>query len=139
MNYLLREDFKTQIKDTILNNIVEGDFNLLDVVEMQSISQITSYLAVRYDVPQIFNKQEAQRNSQVVMVLVDMCLYHLYSRIQPGQVPELRQNRYDDAIKWLEGVAAGKFLPDLPLPTGTETGEKLVLQYGSRPARNPYY
>ncbi|MFN7611262.1 MAG: DUF1320 domain-containing protein [bacterium] len=139
MVFLIKDDFKTQVKETILNNIIEGAYQLLDAAEAQGIAQMTSYLAVRYDVPQIFNKQDTQRNPQVMMVLVDLCLYHLYSRIQPGQVPDLRQNRYDDAIKWLEGVAAGKFLPDLPLPTGTETGEKYDVQYGSRPARNPYY
>ena len=35
------------------------------------------------------------RNSQVVMYLIDMTLYHLHSRINPRNIPELRLIRYD--------------------------------------------
>ena len=30
---------------------------------------------------------------------------------------EIRKERYERAIKWLEGVQAGKIVPDLPLAT----------------------
>ena len=41
--------------------------------------------------------------------------------------------RYERAIKWLEGVQAGKIIPDLPLNTdedGTPTGDLLI--FGSQ-------
>lgn len=46
---------------------------------------------------------------------------------------EIRKERYERAIKWLEGVQAGKIIPDLPLATdedGTPTGDLLI--FGSQ-------
>ena len=33
---------------------------------------------------------------------------------------EIRKERYDRAIKWLEGVQSGKIVPDLPVSTDEE-------------------
>lgn len=47
---------------------------------------------------------------------------------------EIRKERYDRAIKWLEGVQAGKIIPDLPPALdeeGNATGESIL--YGSQP------
>lgn len=46
---------------------------------------------------------------------------------------EIRKERYERAVKWLEGVQAGKIIPDLPLATdedGTPTGDLLI--FGSQ-------
>lgn len=61
------------------------------------------------------------RNQQIVMYLIDMTLYHLHSRINPRNVPELRMIRYDGnnptqnggAIGWLKRVASGDITADL--------------------------
>ena len=42
---------------------------------------------------------------------------------------EIRKERYERAIKWLEGVQAGKIVPDLPLAVGEDglpSGNSLV-------------
>jgi hypothetical protein len=139
MVFLTTEDFKQHIKDEILASITGNDFSLLDSAELRAIAQMTDALSVRYDVPNIFNKAGAARNQGVVMRLVDMVLYHLHSRINPGQVPQLRAERYTDCLEWLRFVAAGKFMPDLPLPAGASEGTKLDVQYGGRTARDPYF
>jgi hypothetical protein len=62
------------------------------------------------------------RNRQLVMLLVDMTLYHLHSRINPRNIPDLRKERYDGnnpqqnggAIAWLKRVAGGELTADLP-------------------------
>jgi hypothetical protein len=99
-------------------------------------------LAVRYAVDSIFSATGNSRNAEVVMYMVDMVLYHLHSRINPGQVPELRKERYADALDWLNKVSAGDFLPDLPKvgdADGDGVDDKNVVQWGGRPARNPYF
>jgi hypothetical protein len=63
------------------------------------------------------------RNQQIVMYLIDITLYHLHSRINPRNVPELRAVRYDGmnalqtggAIGWLKKVASGDITADLPV------------------------
>lgn len=62
------------------------------------------------------------RNQQIVMYLIDITLYHLHSRINPRNVPELRMIRYDGnnalqtggAVGWLKRVASGDITADLP-------------------------
>ena len=46
---------------------------------------------------------------------------------------EIRKERYERAIKWLEGVQAGKIIPDLPLAIDTDgmpSGDLLI--FGSQ-------
>lgn len=45
------------------------------------------------------------RNQQMLMYMVDIVLYHLYSRIAPKSIPDLRVDRYNAAIIWLQKVA----------------------------------
>jgi hypothetical protein len=62
------------------------------------------------------------RNQQIVMYLLDVTLYHLHSRINPRNIPDLRKERYDGnnatqnggAIAWLKRVASGDLTADLP-------------------------
>lgn len=63
------------------------------------------------------------RNQQIVTYLIDITLYHLHSRINPRNVPELRYVRYDGgnalqtggAIGWLKKVASGDVTANIPV------------------------
>jgi len=55
------------------------------------------------------------RNQQLVNYLIDICLYHVHTRIAPRNIPELRVKRYDDAIKWLKMAGRGEITAALPL------------------------
>lgn len=65
------------------------------------------------------------RNQQIVMYLIDITLYHLHSRINPRNVPDLRKERYDGngptqsggAVGWLKRVGSGDVTADLPVIT----------------------
>jgi phage gp36-like protein len=47
------------------------------------------------------------------MYFVDITLYHIHSRINPRNIPELRSFRYEEAVKWLKAVASGDVTADL--------------------------
>lgn len=76
------------------------------------------------------------RNQQIVMRLIDITLYHLHSRINPRNIPDLRKDRYDGnreaqtlgAIGWLKSVARGDVNADLPVYS-PERG--LSIRYGN--------
>lgn len=55
------------------------------------------------------------RSQQMVMVIIDITLYHIHSRIAPRNIPELRILRYDSAKEWLNKCNLGDIYPDLPL------------------------
>jgi hypothetical protein len=62
------------------------------------------------------------RNALIVQYLLDITLYHLHSRINPRNVPDLRKERYNGndpmdrggAIGYLKSVASGSVNCDLP-------------------------
>lgn len=47
------------------------------------------------------------RHSMVIQLSIDIALYHLFSRVNPRKIQELRIKRYDDAIRVLKAVASG--------------------------------
>lgn len=55
------------------------------------------------------------RNKQIRMYMVDICLYHLLTRIAPRNTPQNRIDRYFAAISWLKMVARGEVTANLPL------------------------
>lgn len=91
-------------------------------------SEINGYLAVRYSVPvQILPSLTVP--GVVVRLACDMARYRLY--LYAGSVPESVQTAYDNAIKLLRDLAAGK--ADLgvnPAPTGA--GAASVVTPGAR-------
>ena len=113
MPYLTNEDYNAQIRSEILDRV--KNTNGQHEAELMAQAEMESYLNTRYNVAQIFNKTGDDRNSLIVMYLIDITLYHLHSNISPRNVPELRAIRYEAAIDWLNKVAAGKLNPDIPL------------------------
>lgn len=55
------------------------------------------------------------RNKLLTMHLIDICLYHLHSRVNPRNIPDLRKERYDGngpnqvggSVGWLKKVGEG--------------------------------
>jgi hypothetical protein len=76
------------------------------------------------------------RNQQIVLFLIDITLYHLHSRINPRNIPDLRKERYNGngpndsggAIGWLKAVAHGNVQADLPVYTPQQG---LSMRYGN--------
>jgi hypothetical protein len=142
MAFLVDTDYKAQVKDDILAMIIENTNSLRTDAELKTEAQITGYLRIRgYNTGAIFGASGIARNAHLVMIYIDMVLYHLHSRISPGQVPVTRSDRYSDAIKWLEMVSQGSLAPDLPVLALDDNGinKQSVVVAGSGTPRNHYY
>lgn len=139
MAFLTDDDYKDQIKDAILSTILDGSATNRTRAERKAQEQITAALNVRFDAAAVFAATGDARNDMIIMIMVDLTVYHLHSRISPGQVPQVRAERYQDALDWLKSVAGGKLEPSLPKPSGADEGIKYDVQYGGRAARDPYY
>ena len=50
----------------------------------------------------------AERNQLVLMMAVDIAVYHIFCQHNPYKISQVRKDRYDRAIEWLKAVAAGK-------------------------------
>lgn len=53
------------------------------------------------------------RNQQIVMYMVDVALYHSHASINPRNIPQLRIDRYNNAINWCKMVNSGDITVDL--------------------------
>ncbi len=90
--------------------------------EDMAIEEISGYLRCRYDTDKIFAAKGSDRNKVIVMYACDVALYHLNSWLPMKMGHEIRKERYERAIKWLNDVQGGKITPDLPTMMG-ENGE----------------
>ncbi len=71
------------------------------------------------------------RDPFLVMTSIDMAVYHLYAKIPKRNAPEDVSLRYGDAIKWLEGVSKGNFIPNFPLLSVDPDSENNEIKFGS--------
>ncbi|MBL6448566.1 DUF1320 family protein [Fulvivirga sp. 29W222] len=137
--FIETNDYSDHVQADILDKVINSDSSTRIQAEVKIQSLIESYLSVRYDVKNIFNKSGSARNPTVVMYMIDMVVYRVFSRLSPGQIPQHINDKYSDALLWLKMVSAGKLEPDLPKPLGESLGSKFNVKYGSERKRNPYY
>lgn len=115
--FLTEEDYRVVIGETALKVISQISEANKTNAEMEAQEEISGYLRPKYDCQAIFSATGTERNSLIVMYTCDMAIYHMAASMPQKMGTEIRKERYDRAIKWLEGVQAGKIVPDLPLLT----------------------
>lgn len=130
--FLTEEDYIVA-SSTALSVLQQSSEENRERAERMAIEEVSGYLRSRYDVEKVFAATGAERNDLVVMRTCDVALYHLSSWLPNKMGHDIRKERYELAIKWLEGVQAGKITPDLPTVTG-EDGEEDInnpMKWGS--------
>ena len=132
--FIIDEDYKIVIGENALRIVSQVSAENRANAEKEAIEEIAGYLRPKYDCPAIFSAEGDSRNSTVVMYTCDIALYHMAASLPQKMGMEIREKRYERAIKWLEGVQAEKILPDLPLATD-ENGEPtgFLFKYSSQP------
>ena len=113
--FINESDYDVQVRQEILSllDTSEGNANL-GTAERMAIDQIKQYIGGRYDCDTIFSATGENRDMFIVMITIDIALYHLWSKRAPRKIPELRAQRYQDALDWLKGVGDGTLKSDLP-------------------------
>lgn len=117
--YCTLADIKKTIPEAALVQLTDDDsLGVVDEAKVdEAISsaggEIDGYLAGRYQVP--IDPVPAL----VAKCAVDIATYNLYSRVVES-VPETRKDRYKNAVRILENIAAGKLtLGETPAPAAT--------------------
>ncbi len=141
MAFLTDKDYKVVIGEKQMGIITDADPEKIAHAEAEAIEELSSYLRPKYDVERIFSATvdgtADHRNRLIVMYAVDCALYHLFSASSQRMGMEIRKERYERAVKWLEGVQAGKIVPDLPLATTTDESGHEVQNLGILIAHQP--
>lgn len=112
--FITQEDYKVVIGDSALKVISQiSEPNRINA-EAEAQEEISGYIRPKYDCAAIFSAEGTDRNRLIVMYTCDIALYHMSAAMPQKMGSEIREERYKRAIEWLEGVQAGKIVPDLP-------------------------
>lgn len=106
-------DYDASIHREILDSITREDTAIVDICEDRAIQEMKSYLSDRYDLVALFPSAPADgaadtRNSLVLMMAIDISVYHLFSIHNPQKMSQIRKDRYDRAIEWLKQIMKGQ-------------------------------
>ena len=135
--FIDKEDYRVVIGDAAFKVISQADPDTVDNAEFEAVEEMSGYLRPVYDTEAIFSATGNDRNRLVVMYTADIALYHLSAALPQKMGTEIRKERYDRAIKWLEGVQAGRIVPDLPLIEDTDgNGTTIGISFHSVPKLN---
>ena len=111
-NFITTEDYNASIHQEILDAVIRSDATIVEVVEDRAIAEMRGYMSRRYDCDKIFSTEGGQRHQLVLMMAIDIAIYHLFCIHNPRMMSEIRVERYERAIKWLEGVRDGNITVD---------------------------
>ena len=136
--FITEEDYKVVIGDAALKVVSQTSAEIRANAEAEAMEEISGYLRPTYDTDQIFNADTDERNRLVVMYTCDIALYHMVSAMPQKMGSEVRKERYERAIKWLEGVQSGKIIPALPLAVGDdgEPSGGMLIYHSQKPLRH---
>nr|DAQ03166.1 MAG TPA: head to tail adaptor [Caudoviricetes sp.] len=118
--FITDQDYKVVIGDNALRVVSQTSEENRANAEAEAQEEIASYLRPIYDTNAIFAAEGDSRNRLIVMYTCDIALYHMVSAMPQKLGSEIRKERYERAVKWLEGVQAGKIVPDLPAAVDTQ-------------------
>lgn len=108
------EDYRVVIGEAALKVVSQSSPENIANAEAEAVEEISGYLRPVYDTDAIFAAEGDDRNRLIVMYTADIVLYHLTASQPQKMGSEVRRERYERAVRWLEGVQAGRIVPDLP-------------------------
>ena len=131
--FITEQDYRVVIGESALRTVSQASREIRENAELEACEEMAGYLRPRYDAEATFAAEGDGRNRLVVMYAADIALYHMIAAMPQKMGSEIRKERYERAVRWLEGVQAGRIIPDLPPATGGSgetTGESII--YGSQ-------
>lgn len=108
-------DYDASIHRDILDALTRNDEAIVEICEDRAIAEMRGYLCGRYDCDTLFSATGKDRNQLVLMMLIDIAVYHLFCIHNPQKLSQLRKDRYDRAVEWMRAVKDGLTVDGVPL------------------------
>lgn len=131
MTYIENTDFSINISEMELDALIKNNATTLDSAELKALSQVESYLSNRFNMATEWAKNGTARHQYLVMLVVDIMIYHLASSLKGNTVRELRINRYNEALDWLKQVADFQLSPNLTPKVDEDDVQITPIKWGS--------
>ena len=139
-NFITINDYDASIHREILDSLIREDETIIEMVEDRAVTEMKGYLARRYDTEAIFSATGSERNQLILMLALDMTIYHIFCIHNPQKLSTMRKDRYERAIDFLKYVARGKANIDAaPLLPEDELAKRSSFMVKSNPKRTNHY
>lgn len=125
------EDYDASIHQEILDALIRSDRQIVEICEDRAIAQMRGYLSARYDCDRVFAAEGDERSQLVLMMAIDIAIYHIFSIHNPRNMSQIRVDRYERAVEWLKDVRNGDISVD-GLPEVEEETKNASSQFQMR-------
>lgn len=133
-------DYDASIHREILDALTREDDTIVEICEDRAIAEMRCYLSKRYDCDRIFSAEGTDRNQLVLMMLLDIAIYHIFCIHNPQKLSQLRKDRYERAVEWMKAVSAEEVSIDgAPMLPEEELSRRSQFQIKSNPKRVNHY
>ena len=141
--FLTKEDMPSTIYGYQLEQITEGDDDIIDIAMAAAEEEVRSYLSgnnkkqwqdgrLQYDVHAILSETGAARNALILKHATTIAKWWVVELCNADVIYEQTKERYDRAVAWLNKLAKGEVnLSSLP-QIDTELSAKEPFSFGSR-------
>ena len=130
-SFITPEDYNASVHQEILDAVTRSDKTIVEICEDRAIAEMRGYLSARYDCDKVFAATGSQRNQLVLMMAIDIAIYHIFCVHNPRIMSQVRIDRYERAVEWLKGVRKGDIAVD-GLPEITKEDQHNASQYQIR-------
>lgn len=130
------EDYDASVHREILDALVRDDQSLVEICEDRAIAEMRCYLSKRYDCDAIFSASGEDRNQLILMMVIDIAVYHIFCIHNPQKLSQIRKNRYERAVEWIRAVADEEIsIEGVPMLPEDERASKASLMFKSNRKR----
>lgn len=143
-------DYDATVHRDILDSVTRSDASLLEICEDRAIAEMRSYMSGRYDCDAIFSagieveqgedgteRITDHRHPLILMMAIDIAVYHLFSIHNPQKMSQIRIDRYNRAIEWLHQVSRMQIaIEGAPTLSPDETASAAPMRFVSNPKRH---
>ena len=129
-------DYDASVHREILDALVRDDQSLVEICEDRAIAEMRCYLSKRYDCDAIFSASGEDRNQLILMMVIDIAVYHIFCIHNPQKLSQIRKDRYERAVEWMRAVADEEIsIEVVPMLPEDERASKASLMFKSNRKR----
>lgn len=111
MKYLTIKDITTVITSKVIDNLSEDDQTNFDYLESCAISLVEAKIGRIYNMKEEWIKSGYDRCQLILRIIKDIFVYDYFTQNRQDMMSELRQLRYDEALKQLDKINKGIDVP----------------------------
>lgn len=137
--YLTADEISTHLYGEVTDLISRGDSSKLEEAIDAATDEAKGYLSA-YDTDAIFAATGTDRAPVLLLFVKDIAVWHYIQLANPAVEMQLRLDRYEKAVKWLEKVQSGKVVPQLAYkPVTAPDVQNNYVKWGGNIKRRNYY